>query len=227
MTMKLSFSLMALIAANTVPLIGAVFFGWDATLVLALFWIENLIIGAFNLLKMILVAGRKKAFEGFFKSGFFVIHYGLFCVVHGTLLWDILDLGELPETSAFTEGSFMLLELLGEGVSVFVGFLDLFAPFIWLGISALALSHLVSFIENFILRGEIFDLTTSDLMARPYGQIVVMHVGLIAGALAMEKLGSPVWLLVIIVVLKIVIDSAQHKRRHKAASAEKPVIAQD
>jgi len=48
----LTWSALALIGANLIPLIGVIFYDWDSRLVLALFWIENLIIGVFNLAKM-------------------------------------------------------------------------------------------------------------------------------------------------------------------------------
>lgn len=211
---KFSFSLLALIAANMVPLIGALFFDWDVNLILALFWIENLIIGAFNLIKMGMVALQKRAVKDLLQCLFFVVHYGLFCAVHGLFLWDLLDLGEMQKSPVFLDSSIVFMSVFNEGVSVFISFVDRFEPFIWLGISALALSHLVSFIEHFIVRGEIFKLTISKLMGQPYGQIIVMHAGLMAGAFALEKFGSPIWLLVIIVSLKIFIDIAQHTRRH-------------
>ena len=49
-------SVLALIAANVVPLLGVLWFGWEVFPLLLLFWFENLIIGAFNVLKMILAA---------------------------------------------------------------------------------------------------------------------------------------------------------------------------
>src|SRR6188472_645744 len=43
----------ALIAANTLPLFGVLFFGWDTFSIVFLYWVENVIIGAVNVLKMI------------------------------------------------------------------------------------------------------------------------------------------------------------------------------
>ena len=66
--MQIKFSLLALLVANLVPLIGVLFFAWDLVLVLALFWIENIIIGVFNLLKMLLVAVRNNVLKSLFLS---------------------------------------------------------------------------------------------------------------------------------------------------------------
>src|SRR6185436_17917016 len=42
-----------LIATNALPLLGVLFLGWDTFSIVALYWSENLIIGAINVLKMI------------------------------------------------------------------------------------------------------------------------------------------------------------------------------
>ena len=47
-------SLIVLIAANLVPIYGVVFLGWEVFPLLLLFWLENLIIGMYNVLKMML-----------------------------------------------------------------------------------------------------------------------------------------------------------------------------
>lgn len=220
---KTSLSLAALIVANLVPLVGVLFFGWDHILVIALFWIENLIIGGFNLVRMLGAIAvnkseRKKGFSNLFHPAFFVVHYGLFCAVHGSILWEMLDLGELPKTelanSTWNEG---FASIFIDGASVFQGFVALYSPIIWLGIVSLFLSRLVSFIENFILKGEVFEATVNKLMGRPYGQIVIMHAGIILGALAIDKWGNSLWLLLVIVGFKIVVDVATHKRQHKKA----------
>jgi len=47
-----NFPLLCLVAANAVPLYGVAFAGWDAFLVVLLYWAENLIIGFYNILKI-------------------------------------------------------------------------------------------------------------------------------------------------------------------------------
>ena len=155
-----------------------------------------------------------------FLCFFFVLHYGLFCSAHGLLLWDLLDLGKIDASVYFGDVGFGPLELFAEGAAVLIGFIDLHGSVIMLGIAALTLSHLASFIEHFILRGEIFSLTNRDMMARPYGQILAMHAGLILGAIAIDKFGSTAALLAVIVGLKLLIDFMQHKRRHKLSSKQ-------
>ncbi len=207
-----SFSTLFLVAANLVPLIGVLFYNWDVTLVLGLFWIENLIIGGFNLIKMILVAMRKRAFEPLMLSFFFALHYGFFCIGHGLFLWELLDFGALDYShSPFGDA----YGLIGEGAAILFNIIHLHAPVIYLGLLALVISHFVRFIEHFIVRGGLLSAESKSLMTRPYAQILIMHVGLIVGAMLVEKFGSTIWLLAIIVIFKIVVDLKQMQSRER------------
>ncbi|MCH2189865.1 MAG: DUF6498-containing protein [Gammaproteobacteria bacterium] len=213
-------SIAALILSNLVPLIGVLYFDWDHRLVIALFWIENLIIGAFNILKMTgaMVVGKK---VDLFTPVFFLFHYGLFCTVHGAILWELLELGEVPKVEqlfGFDTSGF--IGLVADGVGVFYGFVDLYSPVIWLGIVSIVLSKTVSFMENFILKGEILSTTPKDLMGKPYGKIVAMHIGVILGAFAIQKFGSSVWILVVIIGFKMLVDILTHLNDHKAGELE-------
>ena len=211
---SLSMSLLFLLAANSVPLIGVLFFGWDAVLVLALFWIENLIIGIFNVVRMVFAGALHRERQTFFLIPFFLIHYGAFCAVHGYLLMRLLGLPKVDAASQLGLQSLGLADFYLDGVAVLVWFVQNYQPQIWLGIAALFLSRLVSFIENFILQGELHRQSVRDLMGRPYAQIMIMHAGLLLGAFLLEKLGSPIWLLAVIVILKIIVDGRQLLTRH-------------
>lgn len=216
----MSISSVILLLANAVPLLGVIFWGWDTVLVLALFWIENLIIGFFNVVRMIWASAVQKQSKGVFLVLFFLVHYGAFCAVHGTVLAQLLD-QEVSVSAVLGMQVDGLVELFLEGVAVLVHFLQTLAPAIWLGLGALALSRLVSFIENFLLKGEVFNSNPQKLMTRPYQQIIVMHAGLIGGAFLLQKLGSPVWLLALIVVLKMGVDYVQFRRRYNDEIGEK------
>jgi hypothetical protein len=70
--------LVALIAANLVPLVGVVAFGWDLGLILLLFWGESVIVFAFSILKMARAAGL----AAFALVPFFLVHAGMFMGGH-------------------------------------------------------------------------------------------------------------------------------------------------
>ncbi len=213
--MRHSLSIFALVAANLIPLFGVLFFDWNTSLVLALFWIENLIIGAFNLIKMVTVSVHGKRVNDLALCAFFVLHFGIFCAAHGVFLWDLLGFDDIDAGHFFANPEFGLFSLLFDGAAVFLSFIEMHGQLILIGISALVLSHLVSFIENFLLRGEIFELKAGTLMGQPYAQIVVMHAGLMLGALAIDKFGSTVWLLLVMVLFKLAVDVKLHLKRRK------------
>ncbi len=216
---RASLSLIALVVANLVPVAGVIFYGWDHRLVIALFWIENLIIGLFNVVKMCgaMIVNKQKGLSGIVTPLFFILHYGLFCAAHGLFLWSTLGLGELPAEALIFGPNTGPLQIFDEGLKVFVGFVELYSPVIVLGIVSLILSRFVSFIENFILKGEIFELTPRDLMAKPYGKIIALHVGIIMGAVAIDRFGSSLWLLLAIVGFKIIVDAITHMKEHRTS----------
>jgi hypothetical protein len=46
-----------LIVANLVPLVGVLFFGWSLTTIVALYWLENGVLGAFALARIATAEG--------------------------------------------------------------------------------------------------------------------------------------------------------------------------
>ena len=128
MNVKTSFSIIVLVAANLIPVIGALFFNWDAVFILALFWIENLIIGAFNVLKMLSLAAYRKELKGLFITAFFIVHYGAFCSIHGSILWEILGFENIDKGNYFASESMGVLQLYTEGAVVFLEFIGKYKP---------------------------------------------------------------------------------------------------
>jgi hypothetical protein len=57
-------------------------------------------------------------------------------------------------------------------------------------------------------------------MAAPYGCIVVLHIAILFGAFVITALGSPVFMLLLLIVGKIALDVKLRIRSHaKAATA--------
>lgn len=179
-----------LLAANLVPLLGVLAFGWDLGTVMALFWAENAVIGVFMILRIAVVAG----WGAFFLVPFFALHYGVFTLVHGAFVL-LLFVGDADATlRAVVPGIGALL--LSHGVSFVVNFL--------LGS------------ERPVTRGM---STASDLMVAPYRRVVVMHLTIIGGGFLILLLGAPVYALLLLVALKTGIDLRAHLReRAKHAS---------
>jgi len=91
-------------------------------------------------------------------------------------------------------------------------------PQMRLAVSALFVSHGVSFVHNYLVRGERAAMGIGRLMAAPYARVVAMHVSILAGGFVLMALDSPVILLLVLVVLKTLVDLNLHKREHQPRS---------
>ena len=211
--LNLTPSQLALVLANLIPLFGVLYLDWDVGSIVVLYWLENLVIGGYTILKMLL-AGK---FGALFNILFFIVHYGGFCAVHGMFVLQLTAFGA-GETEVASETSW-------PGPLVLVGmFLNLgrqllaAAPehVIWV-IIAMVLSHGVSFALNFIGQGEYKSSRVRQLMTAPYKRIAVLHIAIIAGAFLVKQLGSPLGLLLALVALKIGLDIMLHNRSHRSA----------
>lgn len=185
-------STVALVAANLVPLVGVVLLGWRILDVLLLYWAESAVVGAFNVLKLAVVA----RWGALAAAPFFVAHYGAFMSIH--LLF--------------------VFALFGDDHSAAIPLATVGASFValWPALLALVVSHGVSFVSNFLGRAEHARLSTRDLMRAPYARVAVMQVTIILGGMLAMAAGSAVPALVLLVVLKLAVDLHAHRRQHAA-----------
>lgn len=195
-----------LIAANLIPLVGVLFFDWSLPLIMVLYWLENIVIGAYTLLKMIVMMLDAGELQKLFSVAFFCIHYGLFCSAHGMILFGLLD---IPIPNDLNTDILLL-----QPQTLFQFLTQTFGNPLLLGVIAIVLSHGFSMFEHFFQRRERDLLTFNNLMASPYPRIVILHVAIIAGAMLVESLGSPTYLLFALVVMKIIMDVKLHMREH-------------
>jgi len=218
---RVTLSVAALTAANLAPLAGALLLGWDAAAILLVYWSENLIIGFYNVLKMALVRAEPPLSHlgKLFAIPFFCIHFGGFCAVHGFFLLVLLKVGG-DAGQIFPRGH-------GAGPLVFLQLLGSVVATLWRSgprgiewpILGLFVSHGISFVQNYLLGGEYRSLTVRKLMGQPYSRIVVLHIAIIAGGMPVMMLGSPVYLLAVLVALKIGMDIWLHVKSHRTAPA--------
>ena len=186
-------SVIALVLANLVPVFGVFYFHWEVFPLMFLFWSENIIVGAFNVLKMCCAAG-KAPYKGdgkLFNIPFFCFHYGLLTYVHGVIIARFFG-----------------------GVTGFPGpetFLQIVQKnhLAWAMIG-LAVSRGISFTTNFLLNGEYQRTSASGLFLQPYTRVIVLHIAIIFGGAVMMFLNSPKGGLILLVVLKTAIDLLGH-----------------
>lgn len=202
-----SASVLALLLANLVPLIGVLGFGWDLGEIMVLFWAESGIIGFFSLLRLCYVAGWTALFLG----PFFFVHFGGFMAGHFFFIYALFIRGvEADGTIAA-----------GADGGVLGTMIDIFGP-LYPALLALFVSHGISFFTNFLRRREYAGRDPSTQMMEPYKRIVVMHVSIIFGGWFILTLGAPVWALVLLVGLKTGVDVLAHRKEHGAGVEPAP-----
>jgi len=144
MPFKLTPSAIFLILANVVPIIGVLYWGWDALSILVLYWLESVIIGFLNIPKILACrktkqGGKNSLGSNLFMSVFFVFHFGMFTYVHGVFLTEMF--GARPVMQGLKEGG----------------------PILWTAGSFL-LSHLFSMFINFFGKKEYLLRTANEQM---------------------------------------------------------------
>jgi hypothetical protein len=193
-------------AANALPLIAVLWMGWDVFPVVLLYWLENVVVGAFNVLRMVWARPDDigRWIGKLFLIPFFVFHYGMFTAIHGIFVFALF--GGPGSVESFSPSVAMVWQALAEhGVVLIAG--------------ALVLSHGFSFAWNYLGRREYRRATLEALMHQPYARVIVLHITIIAGGFVILSLGSPVTGLVLLVALKSTVDVKAHlKERRKFAS---------
>ncbi len=193
-------SVIVLILANLLPVYGILFLDWEVFPLLFLYWIENVIVGAINVGKMVLASPGNAGQWAVkvFLIPFFCFHYGMFTAVHGIFVIGLF--GGFFNENPFPNAGVIYRTVMDHQL--------------YLAIIALAISHLVSFIYNYIGKGEYKKANVSELMGQPYGRVVVLHLTIIFGGFLVSALGSPEFALVLLIAIKAFIDIVTHVRQH-------------
>jgi len=188
-------SVIILFWVNMIPMIGVLFFGWGVAIVLALYWLETVMIGVLNIPKMLMCSGGiLSGWVGIagtlFNVAFFTVHFG-----------------------GFSAGHWMALNQIMGVKNIFLYFTQ--SPLFWIAVASLIISHLFSFGYNFIRREEYAQRTSNQQMFMPYKRVVVMHLIVLFGGFLLMATNSPGLLLVVLVIIKLIIDAWLHLRSHK------------
>jgi hypothetical protein len=208
-----------LLGANAVPIFGVLYWGWDAFVLLMLYWMETAIIGFWTILRIavsppgtlgpLLVNGRPVTNSSLAMAGFFVVHAGAFMGGHLLFLW-------IAFAGAWARKIHGPIDFYHQ-IVVATGF--------WLPLLALFISRGVSFLFHVLKPDMIrrlerllpFRMPQSERTADDaatiiigfYGRMTIMHMAIIFGAFIAVFVGSIAPLL-ILVTLKTVVDVGLH-----------------
>jgi len=242
----------ALLVANAIPLIGVLFFGWNVWTILIVYWLENGIVGFFNILKMAKAEGEPDGAAATMTLNgrpiggasaatkaslipFFILHYGMFWAVHGIFVLTlplfagigsgISPIGDpgvitpIPSGFDVDPGLFQPGVILEDDESMMRG---VSLPTILVAVIALTISHGASYYLNFLKGGEYRRVSPQAQMFAPYGRLVVLHLTIIFGGIAISFLGAPQVAIVILVGLKTALDLGFHLAEHRKTPALPP-----
>lgn len=173
------------LAVDLAPFAAVLFSGWGAAAIVMYYWVENLLIGLATipriLVSSVTSAGPAGLFLGVFVTCFFTVHYGMFCFGHGVFLMSFLpgmDTGNMP-----FPGPDGLLGMVGQVLAT------------WPSMRFLLLLTAGYMAALFVLqywkhRDYQANNPVKEMFA-PYGRIVVLHIGIFAGAAGLMAVGDP------------------------------------
>jgi hypothetical protein len=188
-----------LIALNALPVYGVLEWGWQSFDLIFLYWLENLIIGVFMLLRMVVRPYRHAVdlIAPLFLAPFFTFHYGMFCLGHGIFVFALFGHDQY-ETGGLTDVLANIWPVLQTHY------------LLWAAASLLAL-QLFDWLRDIRTHG-LGAHGVRQLMVAPYRRIIVLHLTLIASGFALAALDEPLAGLLILVVLKTCFDLYHWKK---------------
>lgn len=197
--------------ANLLPVLGIVFLGWDAFVLLSLYWLETAVLGFWMIVQLAVIqlTGRDMPFvlrlpATAFYCAFFTVHAGGFMAGHMLFLWTMFS-GAWQAKIAGPE-DFIRLIVLGERL--------------WIPLACLFVIRGLEFLREVpaYLRGERAGekVNNSPIIGRFYGRIILMHVSILFGGFIAAKVGTMAPL-VILVLAKTALDLRQMWKKQAPA----------
>lgn len=178
---------------NLVPLAGVVFWGWSAFALIFLYWLENVVVGVRTAAGIVGAAAlnRSGVAAAAAVAGFFCVHYGLFCFVHGVFVVSLFG------------GSSAAMDLPEALTALFAQQTGLMA-----GLAAIVIWQVVQ-LALFLAGREAREKKPLELMASPYPRMVILHVTIIFSGIFVLMLNEPMAGLVLLTLIKMGFDVAE------------------
>ncbi len=225
--------LMSLVVANLFPLVGVQLWGWNLTDLLMLYWLENAVVGVFTALGLLALWPVRPQYATLavvklFSVPFFAVHYGMFWIGHGIFLMAFF--GDAQD--GLFGGSAATPSALGSAVFGQAG--DFFlAPLhatlanadtlAW-PLALMFVAHGVAFVTDFLATGEFRTAKVGEVMMRPYGRVVVLHLAIVLGGFLALAIGPSHAVLLSFVLFKLIADVMGYLRARAPRTASRTVV---
>lgn len=213
-------SMGALVLANLVPVGGVIFGGWNAQMIVVLYWMENLVIALWAIPRMAMATriGTPTECEETMTLRTKLLGW------HGREDRIRADIGVNTDMRKVVAIPFFCFSF-GLFSCVHGAFLHGWVSQRgrWWGVvgsmvlpaAALIVSHGVSFVRNYVVGREYESTSLYGEWGRPWPRLILLHLVIIPGMLLSEACGSPVVMLAAIVGFKIALDVKLHVRAHQ------------
>ena len=179
---------LASLAVDLLPVAAVLLFGWKATPLVALYWLENLVIGGYTVLRLIGTVGNNVTHLGLilFLVPFFIFHFGMFCYVHGVFIQSFSGADQFMDSPVG-----LVQWALGTGIHMQ-----------WFVLAIIAVNA-AFFISDYVIGGGYREAGPMVEMFAPYGRIVTLHVAILLGAGLTLALGQPMLGVLILIFLRV------------------------
>ncbi len=193
-----------LVLSNLITIVLAVVFSWSIIIILWSYWLQSVIIGLFNFIKILTLKdfSTKGMFAGaqaspvpsaglkIFIAFFFAFHYGFFHLIYAVFLSMFTAASFFLSSFSFTDLSFILLS----GIIFFF-------------------NHLFSFI--YYSKKPQKKQNIGKVMMFPYARIIPMHLTIIFGGIFLATGIGSVFVIILFLGLKTIADLVMHLIEHK------------
>jgi len=186
--------ILLIVIGNIIPLIGVLFFNWEIGHIITLYWIENIILGLWNIPRILFAGEDTNRFKNLPITIFFVVHYGIFCFVHGIFIVGLVTYSQIESFDNIAGAEILSTVSSFASVTFTIGVISMFISIGW------------DVVKNYILNEEHKKWKASKAMSYPYAHIVVVHVAIFAGAFGAVLLGAPLALLIALIIGKTLIE---------------------
>ena len=202
---KLSITDAIAVIVNLIPLFGVLLKNWDPRQLFLVYCVETIIIGGYNILKMLIVTIYKKRdkweyngatnmVSGFFFIIFFIFHYGLFVFIQTGIFTAVTGLAK--------DGDFGPLTFLRNIFSYLTMDTRIVLYFF-------ILMYGIRMVTDFIVSGKYKEISMGMLMFQPYLRIFIQQFVVIMGSMFLA-FGAGKIFMIIFVCIKIYFEVFIH-----------------
>ncbi len=189
-----------IIVWNLMPYWGVLFLNWQPLTVFACYAFESIIIGVFNVFKLIVVyfSGNKEMDDadpnslGFFSIPAFVFSYGLLALCQFFIFFSFCSMIISDDKD---KGPVNLLDT----ISLFTN-----SQSIFLILSAYVMSYVYLFVNDFILTGDYTRRTMRDQLTEPFPFVMGSQFIVLLGAFFYGAFGNGVMILPALTTVKVI-----------------------